>query len=158
MVEFLQRSRSARPRIPLKHQRYWLARSYADFDTQLRWGKHGRDADRNFLFRFLHTTEQAEPHDISASGPGLARLCEQMMDMWKVDINDRPSLKTIWLVSQVWARAFLAVPTTLSPPSSREFYLFTACHEKHPEWLDAYGGRRPSRDGSGTFRGSTGPT
>ncbi|KAK1673663.1 hypothetical protein BDP55DRAFT_633937 [Colletotrichum godetiae] len=126
VVEFLQRSKSARSRIPLKHQRYWLARSFAEFDAQLRGAKNGRDVDRDFLFRFLYTTEQAEPHDILASLPGLARLCEQMMDMWRGEVNVRPPLETIWLVSQVWARAFLAMPTTLSSSPHRNFYLFTA--------------------------------
>lgn len=131
VVEFLQRSNNHQWLAPLKHQRYWLARSFEESGSELRRkvDKSNVDFGMGFLIRSLHTIEQAEMHDLLASGPGLLNICGKMMDTLEISLDILGALASFRLASQIWARTTVAVQTTLSKPTQRlphRKYLFAA--------------------------------
>ncbi|KXH36340.1 hypothetical protein CNYM01_10783 [Colletotrichum nymphaeae SA-01] len=131
VVEFLQRSNIFQQQTPLKHQRYWLARSLAESGLESRAKVGGSDVDIyiGFLTRSLHTIEQADMHDISASGPGLLRLCGEMIDELETSLDSPGAPKSFRLASQVWAITTVAVQATLSTSTQKlphRKHLFTA--------------------------------
>ncbi|KAG7055910.1 High-affinity nicotinic acid transporter, partial [Colletotrichum scovillei] len=123
VAEFLQRSNSYQSLVPLKHQRYWLARSFAESGPQL--GKQHELDESNvdicmgFVNRSLHTIEQADIYDILASGPGLLNICGKMMDKLETSLDSPGALDSFRLACQIWARTTVAVEAALSTPTQR---------------------------------------
>ncbi|KAK1496671.1 hypothetical protein CTAM01_08309 [Colletotrichum tamarilloi] len=123
VVEFLQRSNIFQLQIPLKHQRYWLAKSFAESGPSLRVqvqeDKSNVGIGVGFLVRSLHTIEQAESQDVLASGPGLLNVCKKMMDDLRTSLDSPGALDSFRLACQIWARTTVAVQATLSTPTQR---------------------------------------